>query len=230
MCGRFTLRAPTSVLVRAFQVETVGDSARDVPPRYNIAPTQSVATIREIQSKRDLTMLRWGLVPPWAEDLSIGSRMINARGETVAEKPSFRAAFRKRRCLVLADGYFEWMAVGSKKQPYWIRAEMDLPFAMAGLWESWRSPAGDGETTETCAIITTDANQAIREVHDRMPVILPADAWDLWIDNSVQDVDPLKQLLRPHDSDAWKISQVSTYVNNARHEGKQCVASQPTLF
>jgi putative SOS response-associated peptidase YedK len=236
MCGRFTLRTPTPVLIETFRISHVSDDANDLLPRYNVAPTQQVAVVRsDDAARRELMNMRWGLVPFWAKDVAIGNRMINARCETVADKPAFRAAFRQRRCLVVADGYYEWKKIGSKKQPYWIRMEDERPFGMAGLWETWREPQDTDDRQRTqpllsCTVITTDANDLTRDLHDRMPVLLEPDAWDLWLDATVEEVDAVQALLRPLESDAMKIEPVSTFVNNARHEGPECVAVQRELF
>ena len=233
MCGRFTLRTPTPVLVKTFRIGQVTDATRELPPRFNVAPTQEVAVVRSsVEGQHELVNMRWGLVPFWAKDISIGNRMINARAESVAEKPAFRAAFRNRRCLVLADGYYEWTKKGTQKQPHWIRMEDDRPFAMAGLWESWRSK--DDEPSHppllSCTIITTDANDLTRDLHDRMPVILDADDWELWLDTSIEEANALQPLLRSYESDEMRVDAVSTYVNNARHEGPECVMMQRELF
>lgn len=167
MCGRFTLRVPAAELVEIFRLLR----RPDVQPRYNIAPTQPVAVVRRIDRGRELSMLRWGLVPSWAKDPKIGARMINARAETVATKPAFRTALRRRRCLVPADGFYEWAkSAGGTKQPHYITRRDGRPFAFAGLWESWDGP--DGSSIESCTIVTTEANDLVGRIHDRMPVIL----------------------------------------------------------
>ena len=228
MCGRFTLRTPTNLLVQQFLL----DSAPELPLRYNIAPTQSVAVARESSDLpgRHLVMLQWGLIPSWAKDPKMGARMINARGETVAEKPSFRAAFKRRRCLVLADGYYEWQkgAAKGKKQPVYITMADDRPFAFAGLWEHWEG-SGEGPI-ESCTIITTDSNDLTADVHDRMPVILHAEDYDLWLDRELEEKEPLLPLLRPYHSDDMKVTLVSTHVNNARNDDPGCIQAQRELF
>ncbi|HEY1598513.1 MAG TPA: SOS response-associated peptidase [Pirellulales bacterium] len=174
MCGRFTLRTPAHAVADAFGLI----STPDLQLRFNIAPTQLVAAVRfdPQQGGRQLTRLRWGLIPSWAADPSIGSRMINARADTVATKPAFRSAFKRRRCLVLADGFYEWKKVGSAKQPFFMRLKDDRPFAFAGLAEHWHR---DGQTIDSCSIITTESNSLMAEIHDRMPVILPPAEYDL---------------------------------------------------
>lgn len=217
MCGRFTLRTPMAVLAEQFRLTVV----EPIAPRYNIAPTQQVAAVRTAAETvdRELAHLRWGLIPSWARDRVIGNRMINARAETVAEKPSFRSAFRRRRCLVLADGYYEWRKVGRAKQPYYFHMTGDGPFAFAGLWERWEK--GD-EPIESCTIITTAANRLAREVHDRMPVILsPADC-DLWLDRSAQTAE-LAGLLRPYDAGQLTSHEVATLVNSPKNDDPKCV-------
>lgn len=219
MCGRFTLTTPLNVLMQQFLFEW--DEA--ISPRYNIAPTQPVLSLRwnAAAAGREATTLKWGLIPSWSKDAKIGYRMINARGETVDTKPSFRAAFAKRRCLILADGYFEWKKMGAIKQPYWIQLDSEQPFAMAGLWESWRAPTG--EAIESCTIITTDANEATQVVHDRMPVILPQERHDAWLDPDFADQDVLRQWLTPCAVYPMKVRPVSTHVNNVRNADAKCV-------
>jgi putative SOS response-associated peptidase YedK len=200
----------------------------EIVPRYNIAPTQDVAVVRAIADdpdRRELLMMRWGLVPFWAQDPSIGPRLINARAETVAEKPAFRRALQKRRCLVVADGYYEWQRVGRAKQPYWVRRIDDRPFAMAGLWESW---SGTGEVKldvplQSCSIITTDANTLTVAVHDRMPAILDDGVIDDWLHGAEIEPATWQNWLHPCDSSLLRVDPVSSYVNNARHEGPACV-------
>ena len=218
MCGRFTVRTPAHRLAEAFGV----DLRANLAPRYNIAPTQQVAVLRG----DGFSMLRWGLVPSWAKDPAIGSRMINARAETVAEKPSFRAAFRQRRCLVLADGFYEWQKrSGGVKQPYYIRLADDRPFAFAGLWERWRRP--EGGDLETCTIITTEANDALRPIHERMPVILPAADRAAWLDPGTAPREALQAMLRPYPGDAMTAFPISRLVNNVRNDEPACIEAAP---
>ncbi len=220
MCGRFTLRTNAASLVGQF----AADLPFDVPLRYNIAPTQLVASVRiqPDEAARQWQMVRWGLIPSWAKEASIGNRMINARAETVADKPAFRSAWRRRRCLIPADGYYEWQKTGKSKQPYYIRMQDDVPFAMAGLWERWTNPE-KGEIVESCTIITTDANELTRPVHDRMPVILNAADYEMWLDPRLPSPDPLRELLRPFDSHAMRADPVDTYVNSPRNDGPRCI-------
>ena len=192
-------------------------------PRYNIAPSQLIAAIRidPDRATRKLVMLRWGLIPSWAKDPKIGNQCINAKAETVAEKPSFRSAFKKRRCLIVATGFYEWQIQGRTKQPIWIGLRSHHPFAFAGLWERW-TPA-EGEPLETCTIITTEPNDLMAPIHNRMPVILAPTAYDQWIDPTLQHIEPLKALLRPYPSEELTAYPVSTLVNNPRHDVPQCL-------
>ncbi|MGI9517975.1 MAG: SOS response-associated peptidase [Pirellulaceae bacterium] len=216
MCGRFTLRTPTESIVDLFS----GIDIPPLPPNYNVAPTQSVATIRNYHDQREFAWLHWGLIPFWATDRKIGSRMINARSETVREKPAFRAAFQKRRCLVLADGFYEWKATPDGKQPMYVTMRDDGPFCMAGLWESNRKL---DEPVQSCTIITTDANPLMAPIHDRMPVILPRDAWESWLDPGFEDADWLEKQLQPCDSDQMSVRPVSRNVNKVAYNQPDCI-------
>jgi putative SOS response-associated peptidase YedK len=219
MCGRYTLRTNLHDVAEAFDVPV----QLELPLRYNIAPTQDVAAVRfdAEQGQRELGLLSWGLIPSWAKDKKIASKLINARGETVAEKPSFRSAFTKRRCLIVADGFYEWQKLaGGKKQPYYIHFKDDAPFAFAGLWESWN---GEGEAVESCTIITTSANDVMQPLHDRMPVILSAADYDSWLDPTFKDKAALKELLKPCPADWLETYPVSTRVNNPKHDEPACL-------
>ncbi len=219
MCGRFTQTATTAIIAEQFGVT----APSHLQPRYNIAPSQPIAVIRiePDRTTRTLVMLRWGLIPSWAKDPKIGNQCINAKAETVAEKPSFRAAFKKRRCLVVATGFYEWQVQGRTKQPMWIGLQSQRPFALAGLWEQW-TPA-DGEPLETCSIITTEPNGFMAKIHNRMPVILAPASYDQWLDPTFQHIEPLKALLRPYLGEELKAYPVSTLVNNPRHDVPQCL-------
>lgn len=222
VCGRFTLRTSLNTLSESFFFDLpAGISGQ---PRYNIAPTQPILALRQddASDKRTAMTVRWGLVPSWAKDASIGSRMINARSETAHEKPSFRAAFKRRRCLIPADGYYEWQKREDGKQPWLFHRESDEPFTFAGLWESWH-PAGDSEVVLSATILTTTPNQHSAAIHDRMPVILQGDAADCWLDPANEDVDQLRSLLVPCDDQYLEVAAVSTHVNNPRHEDPACV-------
>lgn len=193
----------------------------DAEQRYNIAPTQSVAIVRPDESgRRSCAFARWGLIPSWSKDPKQVGMLINARAETVAEKPAFRSAFKKRRCLVLADGYYEWQALGKKKQPYFIHRPDDAVFGFAGLWETWHG--GDGPPVESCTIITTAANDGIGHVHDRMPVILDPREWDSWLAPAA-DPAALQVLLRPFPANGLVAEPVSTLVNTAKNDVPECV-------
>lgn len=214
MCGRFALSAPASAITEVFQV----DILPDVLPRYNVAPTQQIPAIVNDAGIRSMRRFRWGLVPPWAKDIKIGASMINARCETIAEKPAFRSAFKRRRCLVPSDGYYEWKADGKRKLPHLLGLRTHEPFAMAGLWERWRDP-DTGENVLTCCLITTEANALTGTIHHRMPVILPRSAWELWLDPACEDATRLRELLVPYPAEEMAVRAVSTRVNDARKEG-----------
>ncbi len=220
MCGRFTLRTPSEQLANMFAQLTIPD----IVPRYNIAPTQNVLCVRNRDGENEMVALRWGLVPFWAKDLKMGAKMINARGETVAEKPAFRAAFKKRRCLVLADGFYEWKKEAGGKQPYYITRADDQPFCMAGLWESWADKSdAQSKPVETCTVITTAANELMLQLHDRMPVILEPDEYDFWVDPDFSDRQPLEAALDPFPSEEMKYIPVSKVVNKATNEIYDCI-------
>lgn len=217
MCGRFTLRTPAADVARYFALAEMPL----LEPRYNIAPTQSVAVVRaDADGQRRLDHLVWGLVPSWANDPTIGNRLINARAETVAEKPAFRKAFRQRRCLVVADGFYEWQRAGRQKQPYYLTAAGGGSFALAGLWEQWQR---DGRTIGSCTILTTDANDCVRAVHDRMPVILPPEAWRRWLDPGLTDPAAVQPLLKPCPPEMLVTFPVSTSVNRATYDRSDCI-------
>jgi putative SOS response-associated peptidase YedK len=207
MCGRYTLKNPMDVLAEYFEVE---DYPSSLTPSYNIAPTQEVAAVVEEDEKRKLEMLRWGLIPSWAKDPAIGNKMINARAETVSEKPSFRAAFKKRRCLIVADGFYEWQKTDNGKQPYHFKLKDSSPFAFAGLWETWDK---EGEEIRSCSIVTTDANDLMNEIHHRMPVILHPENYGVWLDQGFDEKEALIDLLRPYPSDEMEAYPVSRRVN-----------------
>jgi putative SOS response-associated peptidase YedK len=206
MCGRYTLKTPVSVLAERFDIE---DSPSSITPSYNIAPTQQVATVLAENGKRKLEMLHWGLIPSWAKDPEVGNRMINARAETVAEKPSYRKAFQERRCLILADGFYEWQKTDNGKQPFYIRMQDESPFAFAGLWESWRN----GREIRSCTIITTAPNELAAPIHNRMPVILDPEDYEMWLDPDFDERDPLTSLLKPYPADVMEAYPVSRRVN-----------------
>jgi putative SOS response-associated peptidase YedK len=220
MCGRFTMTVDPAQLQDTFPWLNVPEG---MEPRYNIAPTQPVAVVPNNDENR-IEFFNWGLIPSWAKDPSIGNRMINARAETLAEKPAFRAAYRRRRCLVLADGFFEWRKdPGQKaKQPMYIRLKTGEPFAFAGLWEIWNS--ADGSQILSCTIITTEPNELVSDIHNRMPVILPREDYSAWLNpNEIQPAD-LGDLLRPYPSTELAAYPVSTIVNSPGNDSPACVA------
>ena len=218
MCGRYSLTSNISELQGRFGF--VMDSPAPLP-RYNIAPTQPVlAVVNDGQRRGEL--MRWGLVPSWAKDVKIGSRMINAVSETAASKPAFRSAFRRRRCLVLADGFYEWRREGKQRVPMYFTQKSGEPMALAGLWENWKSP--EGEWVRSCTILTTAANSFVRPIHDRMPVILSAETEPLWLDPLTEEPGTLEPLLLPAPVELLEVREVSTTVNNARSEGPECIS------
>jgi len=258
MCGRFTLTTPTDELAEYFRVLESGlPSARGrLRPRYNVAPTQPVTCVRRRREgseldpaaarrddaggapSRELVEMRWGLIPFWAKDPAIGSRLINARSESVADKPAYREAFRRRRCLVLADGFYEWKKVEGGKQPYFIHLSGRRPFAFAGLWERWKPrgdqldklvapdkpdvPVSDDGRVESCAFLTTIPNERLAEIHDRMPVILPEEHWETWLDPEFDDADALSALLLPYPAAEMAAYPVSKHVNKPANDDPAC--------
>ena len=217
MCGRYSLIADLGELARRFEFD--GDWLT-FDAAYNVAPTREVLTVVGGETRR-AGYMRWGLIPHWAKDASIGSRMINARAETVAEKPAFRDALRRRRCLVLADGFYEWMRAGGTKRPMRIVMRSREPFAFAGLWSVWRDP--DGNRIPSFAVITTTANDLLRPIHDRMPVILLRDLEDLWLDGSIYDPAALYSVLKPHPGDEMEAYGVSSLVNSVANDGPEVI-------
>ncbi len=219
MCGRFALFTSPEALARLFGVA----EAPALEPRYNIAPTQNIAAVRIAPEgkAREWALLRWGLVPFWAADPRIGSRLINARSETAAEKPAFRHAFRLRRCLVPADGFYEWQRLARERRPYFIRLRERETFAIAGLWEEWRGP--EGVAIASCTLLTTEANALMRPLHDRMPAILPPQDYDLWLDPDVQRPEALLPLLKPYPAEAMIAYPVRPLVNNPANDSPLCV-------
>jgi putative SOS response-associated peptidase YedK len=218
MCGRFTLTKAADVVAELFAL----DEVPAFEPRYNIAPTQAIAAMRRAIDgpRNELSMLHWGLIPFWAKDRDIGARLINARAETLIEKPSFRNAFKSRRCLIVADGFYEWKKLDAGKQPYYVRLGDGRPFAFAGLWERWNDPA-DGPV-ESCTIITTEPNKLMKSLHNRMPVILPEKAFDRWLDAKSDGDKSLQELLIPYNAEEMEAFPVSRRVNNPRNESPEC--------
>jgi putative SOS response-associated peptidase YedK len=214
MCGRFTLRASPAEIAGYF--EFLRDLTDWDKPRFNIAPTQSILAVRKGDSGRVPARLRWGLIPSWAKDMKMAASMINARAETVAEKPAYRAAFKRRRCLIPANGFYEWQKDGKLKIPYLISLRSSELFAFAGLWEKWHAP--DGNIIESCTVLTTSANELMATIHDRMPVILPPSVYDVWLSPEVEDTEALTELLAQYPADDMQAVRVSDVVNNARNE------------
>lgn len=224
MCGRYTLRVSPAELAEIFEVlNTI-----EWEPRFNIAPTQTVPTVRPIMEGNglELALVKWGLVPSWADDPKIGAGLINARAESVDTKPAFRHALRKKRCLVPVDGFYEWQTIpGQKtKQPFHITVKDQPVFAFAGLWEHWTSP--EGKRLDTCTVITTDANEAMRPVHDRMPVILDRRDYARWLNRECEDPQDLLPLLKPFPADRMQLTPVGTVVNSTRNDGPECLKPQ----
>jgi len=218
MCGRFTLTVSARLLADLFDI----DNMPDVHPRYNIAPTQPVVIIRtSADDAREAASVHWGLIPSWAKDRKIGARMINARGETVASKPSFRNAVRKRRCLIPADGFYEWQKLGDRKQPHHIRFTDRRPFAFAGLWERWQE--NEKKSVDSCTIITTTPNELVAKIHDRMPVILNPKDHGEWLEPNQLAGSRLDELLTPHPPDEMEAIAVSPMVGNPRNEVPECI-------
>lgn len=215
MCGRFAQKSSAKKVSKQFKVE-------EMPPlveRYNVAPAQSVLVVREPDA-REAVLLKWGLVPHWAKDPTIGNKLINARAETVTEKPSFREAFKRRRCLVPLEGFYEWARRGDSKRPFYFHMRDGEPFAVAGLWEVWE---GDGDPLETCTLLTTEANGLLAGYHDRMPVILRPEDYDLWLDAGVRSAERLLPLLRPYPREEMTTYAVSLMVNSPSNDSPRCV-------
>lgn len=215
MCGRYTVSAPPEILADLFELGQIPL----FPPRFNLAPTQEAPIVRVPApgEPRRLDLVRWGLIPAWAKEAAIGNRMINARADGVAEKPAFRSSFKKKRCLVVADGFYEWKKEGAGKQPYWIHRQDRQPFAFAGLWASWKD-AEKGEWLDTFTILTTEPNEVLKPIHDRMPVILDREQYGLWLDPAVSDAGRLQDLLVPAPAEGWEAFPVSRAVNSPARE------------
>jgi putative SOS response-associated peptidase YedK len=218
MCGRFVQKSDLRKIAPLFNAAIVES---EVQASYNIAPRQPIAVIME-KGKRKIVTMKWGLVPHWAKDETIGNKLINARSETVTEKPSFRDSFKKRRCLIIADGFYEWQGSGMKKKPFFICMKDGSPFGMAGLYDMWTNASGEKITT--CTIITTEANEIMKPIHHRMPVILDGRHYDVWLNVEKTDEAFLKTLLRPCDPDLLKTHGVGLLVNNPRNNSPDCIA------
>jgi putative SOS response-associated peptidase YedK len=219
MCGRFYLDVEQDKLIAQFGL-------KDAPPlvaRFNIAPSQDIAAVRMGESGRELVMLHWGLIPFWAKEEKLAFSTINARADTAATKPAFREAFKHRRCLIPASGFFEWKAVKGGKQPYCIRGKDGELIGLAGLWEHWEDRES-GKVVESCTILVTDANEAVRSIHERMPVILDPDDYDTWLDPTITDPLALNPLLRPWPNERTTLFTVSKRINNPRNDDPECIA------
>ncbi len=215
MCGRYVRARSSDAYASLFNLP----DTPDLSPSWNIAPTQPVLIVRVVEGVKHCTMLRWGLIPFWVKDKK--TNLINARSETVLEKPAFKGAVKRRRCLIFADGYYEWKTLGPKaKQPYYFRMADDQPFAFAGIWDQW---SGEGPTLESCSILTTSANELSASVHDRMPVILRGDDAQAWIDPKVEDLAQIAELMRPFPADAMACVAVSSRVNSVKNNGIECI-------
>jgi len=227
MCGRFALDIPAELLVDNFGLA----ECPQIVPRYNIAPTQQVGVIRRYgDGQNHLDSLHWGLIPSWAQGRSIGGKMINAKSETVTEKPSFRQAIRYRRCLVPASGFYEWKQEGDAKQPWYLHLKGSSLMVFAGLWESWKSP--EGEVVESCTILTTAANRVVAPLHDRMPVILHPDEYRTWLERTTTDPTSLKKMFQPYPADlmeAWPVSSAVDGVENESPDLMQSIEAAPAL-
>lgn len=230
MCGRYQLKTQAGRLAELFRAQHV-EGAEFIVPRYNIAPGSPVLVVRDTPTGRRVEHVRWGLVPGWADDPKIGYKLINARSETAAQKPGFRGAMKYRRCIVPVSGFYEWKKINTKtKQPHQITVEDAEVFGLAGLWELWQDPAGN--ELETCAILTCAPNEMMRDIHERMPVILDPIQYDAWLDIEQQDAIRASKLLRPYPADKMTAWPVSTYVNKAGNEGHRCIepVGQQGLF
>ena len=219
MCGRYRLSRRKQIVEVHFSSAS-GDE--DWNPRYNIAPTQLVPVIRQNpkQPIRELSLLRWGLIPSWMKDLSAAATMINARSETAGTKPAFRDALKSRRCLIPADGFYEWQRVGKIKQPYCFEVGNAEMFAFAGIWDRWKDPSGNW--VRTCSILTTTPNAVTSAVHDRMPVILDPDSYDLWLDPGMQDASTVSDMLKPCDAQLMRCYPISTRINHVANDDEAC--------
>jgi putative SOS response-associated peptidase YedK len=221
MCGRFTLHISPELLAEIFGLTEIPV----FPARYNIAPTQQVAAIRRHpDGTKHLDFLQWGLIPSWAKDNSIGHKLINARSETVHEKPAFKYDLHHHRCLVPASGFYEWQLVEKKKHPLYVKLKEDKPMVFAGLWDHWKAP--EGEVVESCTILTTASNTLLQPVHDRMPVILDPKDYGLWLNPSISEIESLKYLFEPCPSKLMEMYQVSDIVNSPKNDTPECI--QPT--
>jgi putative SOS response-associated peptidase YedK len=219
MCGRYRLSRRKQIIAEQFETQPWDD---DWNPRFNVAPTQQIPVVRQHpkEPRRDLSLMRWGLIPSWAKDTSGAARMINARSETVSTKPAFRDPVRFRRCLIPADAFYEWKRTATSKQPYCFEVNDGELFAFAGLWDRWRDPSG--HWVKTCSILTTTPNAVTAPIHDRMPVIIDPDAYDLWLDPGMTDVQVVSEFLKPFDPSLMRCFPVSTRINHVANDDAEC--------
>ena len=219
MCGRFTQERPASELAEIFAAEPLVD---DPGPRFNVAPTDEVLVVVQREERRAITAYRWGLVPHWSADIKAGSRMFNARAETLTTSPAFREAFKRRRCLIPAESFYEWKREGSVRQPYRVVREDGRPLVFAGLWAGWKDPSTE-QVRRTCTIVTTTPNEAVADLHDRMPVLIPDNAWERWLQPTATAPDELLAMLQPTDDIALRIYPVNRDVNDVRRDGPELI-------
>jgi putative SOS response-associated peptidase YedK len=217
MCGRYAVTSAPEAIRALFGYP----EQPNFPPRYNVAPTQPIAIVHLMDGKRQFALVRWGLLPSWVKDPKNFTLLINARGESVIDKPAFSAAMKRRRCLVPADGFYEWKAIGTRKQPYYVRAKSGKPLAFAGLWETWPGP--NGEELETAAIVTTRANRVLADIHERMPVIVPPEAFNLWLDCANVDPETAAALISPASENLLDTYEVSTAVNRTANDNPELI-------
>jgi putative SOS response-associated peptidase YedK len=223
MCGRFSQQRPASELAEIFAAEPL---ANDLGPRFNVAPTDDALVVVQHEERRAITAYRWGLIPHWADAARVGSRMFNARAETLTSSPAFRDALRRKRCLVPVDGFYEWKREGTRRQPYLIARTDGRPLALAGLWSGWRDPAAD-RVIRTFTIVTAGPNAQVADLHDRMPVVVPEEAWSTWLDPHLNDPAELQGLLQPNEEVELRIVAVSRLVNDVRNDGPELIEPAP---
>jgi len=222
MCGRYTVTSAPAALRALFGYA----EQPNFPPRYNVAPTQPIAIIRLADGKRQFALVRWGLLPSWVKDPKTFTLLINARGESVVDKPAFRAAMKRRRCLIPADGFYEWQATGGRKRPFYVHAKSGAPLAFAGLWETWTGP--NGEELDTAAIVTTRANKALEPIHDRMPVIVAPEAFELWLNSDKVDAETAAALIAPAPEDLLEAYEISPAVNRTANDNAKLIEPADT--
>jgi len=217
MCGRYTITSAPEAIRALFRYP----EQPNFPPRYNVAPTQPIPIVRSVEGKRQFALVRWGLLPSWVKDPKTFALLVNARGESITDKPAFRAAMKRRRCLIPADGFYEWKAVAGRKQPFFVRLKSGAPMAFAGLWECWTGP--NGEELETAAIVTTNANRTLSAIHSRMPVIVPPEGFDLWLNCAEVDAQTAAALIAPAPDNLLEAYVVSTAVNRTANDNAKLV-------